>query len=59
MIERIRAMPGGIRLLLVYALLILVGITVVQRGAVSPARKPVTDDSSNHPEPAVSDRFSR
>jgi drug/metabolite transporter (DMT)-like permease len=49
--------PSGFQL--VGGLLILVGIAVVQRGAVSPARKPVADDSSNHPEPAVSDRFSR
>lgn len=48
--------PSGFQL--VGGLLILVGITVVQRGAVPPARKLVTDDSSNHPEPAVSDRFS-
>ena len=40
-------------------LLILAGITVVQRGsATSSARKPVTNNTSDHPEPVVSDRFS-
>ena len=37
MIERIRAMPGGIRLFLVYALLILAGIGISLRSVVDTA----------------------
>jgi drug/metabolite transporter (DMT)-like permease len=51
--------PNGFQLL--GGLAILAGITIVQRGAArspSPSSpKPVTNDSSGRPEPAVSDRF--
>ena len=37
MLDRIRAMPGGIRLFLVYALLILAGIGISLRSVVDTA----------------------